>query len=103
MNLAKKSYSSSGPFWKCPHDGHDSIRPVSELLAHIIGRTPELVKERLGVGRLFGLRSDLVHNGKLSLSREQLGEVIEKLDNICVAVLRHISGEPYRGTLEKYF
>lgn len=79
------------------------IRPVSELLAQIIGRPPELVKERLGIGRLFGLRSDLVHNGKLSLSREQLGETIEKLDNICVEVLRHISGESYRGTLEKYF
>jgi hypothetical protein len=79
------------------------IRPISQLLAQVVGRAPELVKDRLAIGRLCGLRSDLVHNGKLNLSREQLGEVVEKLENICVEVLRHISGEAYRGTLEKYF
>jgi hypothetical protein len=86
-----------------PMTDTSDIRPISELVADILGRAPELVKEKLGIGKIFGLRSDLIHDGKLTLSREQLGAVIEKLENICTVVLRHISGEPYRGVLEKYF
>jgi hypothetical protein len=80
-----------------------NIRPISELLAQILGRPEQDVKGKLGIGKLFGLRSDLVHNGKLALSREELGEVIQNLESICVEVLRRVSGEPYKGSLDKYF
>ena len=52
-----------------PMTNTTDIRPISELLGKILGRTSEIVKEKLGIGRLFGVRSDLVHNGRLAISR----------------------------------
>jgi hypothetical protein len=85
-----------------PMENTTNIQPVSDLLAQIVNRDAAHVKNALSIGKLFGLRSDLVHNGRLALTREQLGEVIDKLEKICLEVLRRISGEPYRGALHVY-
>lgn len=78
------------------------IRPISEFLAKITGHSAPVVKEALGIGRLFGLRSDLVHNGKFGLSSADLGPVICRLEMICLEVLRAMSGLAYSGSLDRF-
>jgi hypothetical protein len=85
-----------------PMENTTNIQPVSDLLAQIVNRDAAHVKNALNIGKLFGLRSDLVHNGRLGLTREQLGEVTDKLERICVEVMRRISGEPYRQALDVF-
>jgi len=42
-----------------------NIQPISEHLARTIGHSPDEVKNKLDIGRFFGARSDLFHDGKL--------------------------------------
>ena len=65
-----------------PMENTTNIQPVSDFLAQIVNRDP-------------------AHVG-LALTREQLGEVIDKLEKICIEVFRRISGEPYHGALDTY-
>jgi len=85
-----------------PMQDTTNIQPVVDLLAQIVNRDAAHVKSALGIGKLFGFRSDLIHNGRLPLTRAQLGEVIDKLETICLEVLRRISGQPYHGALDTY-
>ena len=55
------------------------IQPISEHLASVTGCRPDEVKERLGIGRLYGARCDLVHHGKLPFETAALGSVLDKL------------------------
>jgi hypothetical protein len=55
-----------------PMKGTSDIRPVGDYLSHITGRPAPEVKEKLGIGRIFGARSDLVHDGKLPYDRNEL-------------------------------
>jgi hypothetical protein len=80
-----------------------NIGPISDYLGQILNRPAAEVKDKLGIGRTFGLRSDLVHNGRLDLTPEQLAELIQKLENICLEVFRSISGQPYGKLLDRYF
>ncbi len=79
-----------------------NIKPTSEHLATITGRQPEKVKEKLGIGRLYGLRCDLVHNGRLNIDIKEIGEVFSRLENIVLEILRNMSGLPYSRSLDKY-
>lgn len=80
-----------------------NIQPISDYLAQVTGRAAADVKRFLDLGKLFGARSDLVHDGKLTYGREVLGEVLNKLEAIDVTVLRALGGLPYAGQLDKYF
>lgn len=80
-----------------------NIKPISEYFARILGKPVEEIKEKLGIGRLFGLRSDLVHNGKLSIAPKDFDQVFGKLTWMCLEVLRTMSGRSYGKTLDKYF
>jgi hypothetical protein len=80
-----------------------NIRPIIKLLATITGYQIEKVREKLGIGRLYGIRCDLVHKGKLTMTIQEMGELFTKLENIVTEVLRYASGLPYIQSLEKYF
>jgi hypothetical protein len=79
-----------------------NIQPISEHLARTIGRPVAEVKQKLDLGRLFGARSALVHDGRLPYGREQLGEVLKRLEAIDVTVLRSLGGLPYAGQVDEY-
>jgi len=85
-----------------PMKATSNIRPISEYLASITGQQPEIVKEKLGIGRLYGHRCSLVHNGKLDIDIKEMGDTFIKLENIVYEVLRGMSGIPYSGSLDKY-
>ena len=80
-----------------------NIQPISDYLGNVTGRAPAEVKAALDVGKLFGARSALVHDGRLPYGRENLGEVLTKLEAVDVTVLRALGGLPYAGHLDKYF
>lgn len=80
-----------------------NIRPISELLARVAGRSTDEVKRKLDLGRLYSMRSALVHNGTLGVELEQLGPIMGKLEDICFEVIRSLVGLSYTGALDKYF
>jgi len=78
------------------------IKPISIYLGQLMGKDPTLIKERLGIGKLFGARSNLVHNGRLDISLQDFGATISRLETICLEVLRSMCGLPYSGALDKF-
>ena len=86
-----------------PMEDTANIRSISQFLSKRIGRDPETIKKKLGIGRLFGIRSDLVNNGYLGLKLPEIGPIFEKLENICIEVFREISGLSYNNSLESFF
>ena len=80
-----------------------NVGPIGEYLGQMLGRPSAEVKDKLQIGRTFGLRSNLVHNGKLGLTPEELGKLIQRLEDICVEILRSMSGQSYGGLLDQYF
>lgn len=79
-----------------------NIKPISELIANLTGHTSEYVKEKLSIGKLFGIRSNLVHNGYFDIDIKELGETITKLENIVTEILRYMCGYKYSGALDTY-
>jgi hypothetical protein len=86
-----------------PMKDTSNVRPLKEFVARLLGRSADEIDKRLLIGRTHGLRSDLVHNGKLELTAEELAKLIDRLENICIEVLRSISGLSYSGLLNQYF
>jgi hypothetical protein len=80
-----------------------NIQPIADYVAQVTGRASADVKRALDVGRLFGARSELVHDGRLPYNREALGEVLNKLETLDLTILRAIGGLSYSGQLDKYF
>jgi hypothetical protein len=80
-----------------------NIQPISEYVEQVTGRAAAEVKKALDLGRLFGARSDLVHDGRLPYTREVLGEILGKLEALDITILRAVGGLPYTGQLDRYF
>jgi len=78
------------------------IRSVCDHLSSVTGRTAAELKEKLRIGRLFGARSDLVHNGKLPYEGDELGSNLRKLECIDCVVLRSLGGLAYTGELDEF-
>ena len=76
---------------------------ISTYLAKVTGREEAEVKKALELGRLFGARCDLVHNGRLPYDHNLLGEILNKLEAVDVTVLRALGGLPYGGQLDNYY
>lgn len=85
-----------------PMKNTTDIRPISEYLSVAVGRPAAELKDKLDSGRLFGARSDLVHNGKLPYGRWDLGAVLNKLEAIVITVLRSLGAISYSGQLDQY-
>lgn len=101
-----------------PMKNMSNIKPISECLSKITGVNVNTIKDKLEIGRLYGIRSSLVHEGVFKVDLEVLenhyddvskvgrfhykSEVLGKLENIVHEVLRHMCGLPYSGLLDKY-
>jgi hypothetical protein len=86
-----------------PMRNTSDIAPVSDLLGQITSRDAIAVKNALEIGRLFGARSDLVHDGRLPMTANQMGGMINRLNAIVLAVIRYVGGLPYDGGLDQFF
>ncbi len=62
-----------------------NIRPVNEALARAYGKTIDETTKTFGVGRIFGLRSRIVHNGEVLPIKFVLEEYIQAIfaDVLC--------------------
>ena len=101
-----------------PMKSTSNIRPVSEYLSMLLNIDARTVGERLEIGKLYGLRSALVHEGRFRVDMEvvegyydkdsELGhyryksEVLGKLECIVHEILRHMCGLPYSGLLDEH-
>lgn len=86
-----------------PMQDTTDIRPISDELGRILGRAPSDVKSSLGIGRLFGHRSDIIHNGEFrAVASTGIGPEIARLESICRTVMRDALGLPYNGELDDY-
>ncbi|MBW7933224.1 MAG: hypothetical protein H3C62_06325 [Gemmatimonadaceae bacterium] len=66
---------------------------------------PAQVKERLDLGRLTGLRNNIVHDGIRTLGSGSVTDtkgLMLKLDGVLRAVLRFQAGQSYDGSLDKW-
>lgn len=84
-----------------PMCGTSNISPLIKHLSTIAGQTYDAVKNRLGVGRLYGIRSKLVHDGMLPQEERHL--LFKRLELIVHAVMRSMCGLEYDRSLDGYF
>ncbi len=76
------------------------IKEISKGLKYIFPFTDEkLIKEKLKIGRIFGCRSDIVHNGITDFDLEYL----KILQSIVEEMIRSKLGIATKGLLQKYF
>jgi hypothetical protein len=76
------------------------IKEIPITLKKFLSCTDEnLIKEKLKIGRIYGCRCDIVHNGITDFNLEYLA----MLRNIIEEILRYKLGLPIKGDLEKYF
>lgn len=85
-----------------PMKDTSDIRPISELVSSLTGRTTSEVKEKLAIGRIFGLRSDLVHNGYFDPRAAGIPGFWTRLESLCRETLRFMAGLPYSGSLDRF-
>lgn len=86
-----------------PMKNTSHIKSIGEFLSSRLNRPIAEVNEKLAIGRMNGVRSALVHDGKLTIEISELGNFFERLENICLEVLRGMNGIAYNGGLDKYF
>jgi len=79
-----------------------NIKPIGELLAGITEKPEGLVKGKLAIGRIYGARCDLVHHGRLVGSKQEINDLMTKLECIVKETIRKLSGLPYSGSLDQY-
>lgn len=101
-----------------PMKSTSNIKPISECLSIILNLDADDVKEKLGIGKLYGLRSSLVHDGIFRVDMELIdeqydnendlrfyhhtSEILGKLESIVHEVLRYMCGLSYSGSLDEY-
>lgn len=85
-----------------PMKGTTNIGPISELVSRLTGHDSIIVKERLAIGRMFGLRSDLVHNGSFDPRQTGIPGFWTRLESLCLETLRNVGGLPYSGSLNEF-
>jgi hypothetical protein len=57
------------------------IKPLVTRLAQIYKLEPQKAKEYFGVGRILGLRSNIVHNGHITGIHQQLIDYLKAIFN----------------------
>ncbi len=86
-----------------PMENTSHIQPLIDFLSGLLSRPSPLVKEKLDLGKLYGYRTKLIHDGKFDIPPEIKGDVFTKVENIVIEIIRSMIGLPYSGSLEKYF
>lgn len=84
-----------------PMHGTSNIRPLKDLIAQITGRSVDEVENAIGIGRLYGARSDLVHDGRIDKALYE--DIFRKLELLLHEVLRSMVNLPYSKELERFF
>lgn len=69
------------------------IRPLNERLASVYGLAYEMARDRFKVGRLFGLRSRIVHDGEIVPIHAQLSRYLEALYNDVLFCILNLNSE----------
>lgn len=82
--------------------GKTNVKSVSQYIAPIVNLEVDDVMSKLELGRMYRLRSGLVHAGQLDVTLEELGSLTEKLEAIVRTVLRNIGRLHYENDLDKY-
>lgn len=75
---------------------------VNSLYNHL---TPSELKTKLKIGRMFGLRSRIIHDGKAYVEddeRDEFSDYLERLQAIATVCLRILAGLDPGNELEKY-
>ncbi len=85
-----------------PMSGTSDIRNISDLLGKFVSRDPVYVKEKLAIGKFYGVRSKLLHDGLFPIPLADIGSSFELLQAICEEVMRALNGFGYSGALDKY-
>ena len=102
-----------------PMKNTTNIEPISILLSRILQRDIYVVKNQLEIGKLYGVRCALVHEGKfkidiISVNKEYdknadlyyehgQSHIVAKLEHIVREIMRNMCGLEYSGSLEQYF
>ncbi|AXO14392.1 HEPN domain-containing protein [Thalassospira indica] len=84
-----------------PMDGTSNIKKLKELIEKITGRTIDEIERNIGIGRLYGLRCNLIHDGRLD--KELFEDIFRKLELLLHEVFREMVRLPYSGSLERFF
>lgn len=86
-----------------PMKDSTNIALINQYLATFIEINLQTIQARLQIGRGHGIRSDLLHNGKLLLTHQETLDFIKKLQITCTVIMRHMTGLPYQNELNEYF
>jgi hypothetical protein len=85
-----------------PMRDSSNIQPLVDCLARILNLSSIDAKNKLGLGRLYGTRCNLIHNGRFDIPPHDLGTFFDQLENTVLTVLRDFVGLPYNGSLDKF-
>lgn len=101
-----------------PMKNTSNIDPISTCLGKILSKEVNLVKEKLEIGKLYGLRCSLVHDGEFSVNKlgssshnelenerrveHSQSDTFARLEYILREVMRYMCGLPYGGSLDRY-
>lgn len=81
-----------------------NIKPLCKKLAEILNQEDQqIVKNKLEIGRMFGLRSKLVHDGEFDLSYDDKIDLFKMLEDMVLEIMRNVSGLEYTNSLDEYF
>ncbi len=80
-----------------------NIKPISEILSIVTGHQVQDVKDKLDIGRLYGTRCKLVHDGVFDIPIQDMGAVFAKLETIIYEIFRYASKLPSAHSLDAYF
>ena len=86
-----------------PMKDTSNIRAIHDYLGGYMNKDSALAKDKLGIGKLYSIRCNLVHDGRLDIPGREESETFQRLELICLQILRSLNGLPYSGALEMYF
>jgi hypothetical protein len=86
-----------------PMENLTNIRPIRELISNILGKDENTVEKHLQIGRIYGMRSKLVHHGDISVHASEFLVRLGCLSDICKVVINNLIGKPYQDELDIYF
>lgn len=75
------------------------------IVDNFYSETPKnIVKERIEIGRISGMRAQIVHDGVALSSRhnQEFSKLLEKLEVLARVALRNLAGGVYQGELDKW-
>ena len=102
-----------------PMKNTTNIEPIVLFLSRILQRDITIVKSQLEIGKLYGVRCALVHDGSFNIDTETVNMAydksadryyehsqsrsVAKLEYIVREIMRNMCGLEYSGSLEPYF